>query len=117
MSNLMSKAPMSEAVNVAAEAVECVDTLIIDMLEGKHPNNYVLLGTLQMQHTDIQIQLHVMQDENKFIDEVGAPLIAKTPAALEKTKAQELEFMLIHQPNELLRGITELQQKVKELSQ
>ena len=38
---------MSEAVNVAAEAVECVDTLIVDMLEGKHPNNYVLLGTLQ----------------------------------------------------------------------
>lgn len=116
MSNLMSKAPMSEAVNVAAEAVECVDTLIIDMLEGKHPNNYVLLGTLQMQHTDIQIQLHVMQDESKFIDEVGASLIAKTPAALEKTKAQELEFMLIHKPNELLRGIAELQQKLRNLT-
>jgi hypothetical protein len=117
MSNVMSKAPMSEAVNVAAEAVECVDTLIIDMLEGKHPNNYVLLGTLQMQHTDIQIQLHVMQDESKFIDEVGAPLIAKAPAALESVKAGDLEFMLIHQPNKLLQGITELQQKVKELSQ
>ncbi|MBA6408142.1 hypothetical protein H4J63_02010 [Pseudoalteromonas sp. 5Ae-yellow] len=117
MSNTMSKAPMSEAVNVAAEAVECVDTLIVDMLEGKHPNNYVLLGTLQEQHTDIQIQLHVMQDENKFIDEVGAPLIAKTPAALEGVKAGDLEFMLIHQPNKLLQGITELQQKVKELSQ
>jgi ABC-type proline/glycine betaine transport system substrate-binding protein len=117
MSNLMSKASMSEAVNVAAEAVECVDTLIADMLEGKHPNNYVLLGTLQMQHTDIQIQLHVMQDENKFIDEVGAPLIANKPAALEKTKAQDLEYMLIHQPYELLIGITELQQKIKQLSQ
>jgi hypothetical protein len=117
MSNPAKKAPMSEAVNVAAEAVEYVDTLIVDMLEGKHPNNYVLLGTLQEQHTDIQIQLHVMQDERKFIDEVGAPLIARAPAALEKTKAQDLEFMLIHQPNELLRGITELQKKLKELSQ
>ena len=112
MSNLLS-----EAVNVAAEAVECVDTLIIDMLEGKHPSNYVLLGTLQMQHTDIQIQLHVMQDENKFIDEVGAPLIAKTPAALESVKAGNLEFMLIHKPNELLKEITELQRKIKELRQ
>ena len=117
MSNVMSKAPMSEAVNVAAEAVECVDTLIIDMLEGEHPNNYVLLGTLQMQHIDIQIQLHVMQDESKFIDEVGAPLIAKTPAALESVKAGNLEFMLIHKPNELLKEITELQRKIKELRQ
>ncbi|CAD2225029.1 conserved hypothetical protein [Pseudoalteromonas sp. 3J6] len=116
MSNPAKKAPMSEAVNVAAEAIECVDTLIVDMLEGKHPNNYVLLGTLQMQSTDIQIQLHVMQDENKFIDEVGAPLIAKKPAALEKTKAQDLEFMLIHQPNLLLKGITELQQKLRDLT-
>ena len=107
---------MSEAVNIAAEAIECVDTLIVDMLEGKHPNNYVLLGTLQEQHTDIQIQLHVMQDENKFIDEVGAPLIAKTTAALEKTTAQDLEFMLIHQPNLLLKGITELQQKLRDLT-
>ena len=65
MNNPAKKAPMSEAVNVAAEAVECVDTLIVDMLEGKHPNNYVLLGTLQEQHTDIQIQLHVMQDETR----------------------------------------------------
>ncbi|GAA58459.1 hypothetical protein P20652_0313 [Pseudoalteromonas sp. BSi20652] len=117
MSNTMSKAPMSEAVNIAAEAVEYVDTLIVDMLEGKYPNNYVLLGTLLEQHTDIQIQLHVMQDENKFIDEVGAPLIVKTPAALESVKAGDLEFMLIHHPNKLLQGITELQQKVKELSQ
>lgn len=116
MSNPTKKAPMSEAVNVAAEAIECVDTLIIDMLEGKHPNNYVLLGTLQMQSTDIQIQLHVMQDENKFIDEVGAPLIAKKPVALEKTKAQDLEFMLIHKPNQLLKGITELQQKLRDLT-
>lgn len=115
MSNTMSKAPMSEAVNVAAEAVECVDTLIVDMLEGKHPNNYVLLGTLQMQHTDIQIQLHVMQDENNFIDEVGAPLIAKKLAALESVKAGELEFMLIHKPNELLKGVAELQRKIMEL--
>ncbi|WP_392352466.1 hypothetical protein [Pseudoalteromonas rhizosphaerae] len=37
-------------------------------------------------------------------------------AKLENTSAQELEFMLIHKPNELLRGITELQQKLKELS-
>ncbi|MCK8106163.1 hypothetical protein MTF64_04665 [Pseudoalteromonas sp. 2CM41L] len=117
MSNTMCKAPMSEAVNVAAEAVEYIDTLIVDMLEGKYPNNYVLLGTLQEQYTDIQIQLHVMQDENKFIDEVGAPLIAKPPAALESVKASDLEFMLIHKPNELLKGITELQIKIKELRQ
>ena len=117
MSKVLMGNVLSEAVNVAAEAVECVDTLIVDMLEGKHPNNYVLLGTLQMQHTDIQVQLHVMQDENKFIDEVGAPLIAQTPAALESVKAGELEFMLIHKPNELLKGVTELQIKIKELRQ
>lgn len=117
MSKVLMGNVLSEAVNVAAEAVECVDTLIIDMLEGKHPNNYVLLGTLQMQHTDIQVQLHVMQDENKFIDEVGAPPIAKAPAALESVKAGDLEFMLIHKPNELLKGITELQIKINELRQ
>lgn len=117
MSKVLMGNVLSEAVNVAAEAVECVDTLIIDMLEGKHPNNYVLLGTLQMQHIDIQVQLHVMQDENKFIDEVGAPLIAKAPAALESVKAGDLEFMLIHKPNELLKGITELQIKINELRQ
>ncbi|MBH0010991.1 hypothetical protein I6F66_02750 [Pseudoalteromonas sp. NZS100_1] len=117
MSRVLMSNVFSEAVNVAAEAVECVDTLIVDMLEGKHPNNYVLLGTLQMQHTDIQVQLHVMQDENKFIDEVGAPLIAKVSVALESVKAGELEFMLIHKPNELLKGISELQIKIKELRQ
>lgn len=117
MSKVLMGNVLSEAVNVATEAVECVDTLIIDMLEGKHPNNYVLLGTLQMQHIDIQVQLHVIQDENKFIDEVGAPLIAKAPAALESVKAGELEFMLIHKPNELLMGVTELQRKIKMLRQ
>lgn len=117
MSRVSMSNIFSEAVNVAAEAVECVDTLIVDMLEGKHPNNYVLLGTLQMQHTDIQIQLHVMQDENKFIDEVGAPLIDQPPAALESVKVGDLEFMLIHKPNELLKGVTELQRKIKELRQ
>ncbi|MBH0026302.1 hypothetical protein I6F53_04805 [Pseudoalteromonas sp. SWN29] len=115
MSKVLMGNVLNEAVNVAAEAVECVDTLIVDMLEGKHPNNYVLLGTLQMQHTDIQVQLHVMQDENKFIDEVGAPLIAKAPAALESVKAGDLEFMLIHKPSELLKGVAELQIKIKEL--
>lgn len=37
-------------------------------------------------------------------------------AKLENTSAQELEFMLIHKPNELLKGITELQQKLKEFT-
>lgn len=107
---------MSEAIKMAATAADCVEELITDMLSGNHPDNYVLLGTLQSVNTDIQVQLHVMQDESKFIDEVGAPLIAKTPAALESVKAQDLEFMLIHKPNELLRGIVELQQKLKEFT-
>jgi hypothetical protein len=37
-------------------------------------------------------------------------------AKLENTSTQELEFMLIHKPNELLKGITDLQQKLKEFT-
>ena len=34
-------------------------------------------------------------------------------AKLEDVSAEDLEFMLIHKPNQLLKGIQELQQKVK----
>lgn len=65
---------MSEAKIIAGEAVEYIETLIADMLEGSHPDNKVLLGELLDGITEIQVQLLVTTNKKQFIDEMGSPM-------------------------------------------
>ncbi|MCG7565877.1 hypothetical protein MHM95_06195 [Pseudoalteromonas sp. CnMc7-15] len=104
---------MSEAIKVAMTAPNHVEELIKDLLDGDHKDNYVLLGSLCSGEASIQVQLHVMQDETKFIDEYGCRLIEKKLPALATLGRSTLEQMLIHQPEKLLEGIQELQTYLK----
>lgn len=65
---------MSEAKNIAGEAVDYIETIIADMLEGNHPDNKVLLGELLDGSTEIQVQLLVTVNKKQFIDEMGSPM-------------------------------------------
>ena len=60
---------MSEALKVAAEAPGYIETLLVEMLEGNHPDNEVLLGTLLSGNEPIQIQLKVTRKPEDFMDE------------------------------------------------
>ncbi|EGU38040.1 MULTISPECIES: hypothetical protein [Vibrio] len=60
---------MSEALKVAAEAPGYIETLLVEMLEGNHPDNEVLLGTLLSGNESIQIQLKITRKPEDFMDE------------------------------------------------
>ncbi|MEZ8296508.1 hypothetical protein AB6D11_22065 [Vibrio splendidus] len=60
---------MSEAQKVAAEAPDYIETLLIEMLEGDHPDNEVLLGALLSGDSTIQVQLKITRNPKDFLDE------------------------------------------------
>lgn len=60
---------MSEALKIAAEAPDYIETLLVEMLEGDHPDNEVLLGTLLSGDESIQVQLKITRNPNDFLDE------------------------------------------------
>jgi len=60
---------MSEAIKVAAEAPQYIESLLTEMLEGDHPDNEVLLGTLLSGKDTIQVQLKITRNPADFMDE------------------------------------------------
>ena len=60
---------MSEALKMAAEAPDYIETLIIEMLQGDYPDNEVLLGTLLSGDESIQVQLKITRNPTDFLDE------------------------------------------------
>ena len=60
---------MSEALKIAAEAPDYIETLLVEMLEGNHPDNEVLLGALLSGNESIQIQLKITRKPEDFMDE------------------------------------------------
>ncbi|MDH5880396.1 hypothetical protein L8S15_14970 [Vibrio sp. S/42/10] len=60
---------MSEALKVAAEAPDYIETLLVEMLQGDHPDNEVLLGTLLSGNESIQVQLKITRNPVDFMDE------------------------------------------------
>jgi hypothetical protein len=59
---------MSGASEVAGRAVDNIDTLITEMLEGDHPDNWVSLGRVLLEGREIQIQLKVTAVHADFYD-------------------------------------------------
>ncbi|MGF1905228.1 hypothetical protein [Aliivibrio salmonicida] len=60
---------MSEAIKAASHAKDYIEELIVEMLEGKHPNNEILLGVLELEGKPLQIQLKVTMNPSEFMDE------------------------------------------------
>ena len=60
---------MSEALNVAAEAPDYIETLLVEMIEGDHQDNEILLGILLSGDESIQVQLKVTRNPADFMDE------------------------------------------------
>jgi hypothetical protein len=59
---------MSGASEVAERAVDNIDTLIAEMLEGDHPDNWVSLGRVLLEGREMQIQLKVTTISADFYD-------------------------------------------------
>jgi hypothetical protein len=59
---------MSGAMEVAQLAVDNINTLIAEMLEGDHPDNEVSLGRVLLEGKEIQIQLKVTSVAADFLD-------------------------------------------------
>ncbi|MEZ8657732.1 hypothetical protein AB6D68_01320 [Vibrio cyclitrophicus] len=60
---------MSEAMKVAGEAPDYIETLLVEMLEGDHSDNEVLLGTLLSGDESIQVQLKITRKPTDFMDD------------------------------------------------
>ena len=60
---------MSEALKIAAEAPGYIETFLVEMLEGEHPDNEVLLGTLLCGDESIQDLLKITRNTADFLDE------------------------------------------------
>ncbi len=60
---------MSEAQAVAAEAKDYIEQLLVEMFEGNHLDNEVLLGTLLSGEDRIQVQLKITRQPENFMDE------------------------------------------------
>ena len=60
---------MREALRVAAEAPGYIETLLVEILEGNHCDNEVLLGTLLSGNESIQLQLKIPRKLEDFMDE------------------------------------------------
>ena len=59
---------MSGAMEIAGLAVDNINTLIAEMLEGNHPDNQVSLGRVLLEGKEIQIQLKVTRVQSDFLD-------------------------------------------------
>jgi hypothetical protein len=59
---------MSGAREIAEKAVETIDTLIAEMLDGNHPDNWVSLGRVLVEGKEMQIQLKVTAIREDFYD-------------------------------------------------
>lgn len=60
---------LSPAQEVASQASENIETLIVDMLEGDHDDNEVSLGRLQCGKDEIQVRLSITRRRDDFIDD------------------------------------------------
>ena len=59
---------MSGAMEIAQLAVDNINTLIAEMLEGDHPDNEVSLGRVLLEGKEIQIQLKITRVHADFLD-------------------------------------------------
>jgi hypothetical protein len=59
---------MSGAMEIAELAVDNINTLIAEMLEGDYPDNEVSLGRVLLEGKEIQIQLKVTRVQADFLD-------------------------------------------------
>jgi hypothetical protein len=59
---------MSGAMEIAELAVDNINTLIAEMLDGDHPDNEVSLGRVLLEGKEIQIQLKVTRVHADFLD-------------------------------------------------
>ena len=59
---------MSGAREVAELAVDNIDSLIAEMLDGGYPDNWVSLGRVLLEGKEIQIQLKVTTIHADFFD-------------------------------------------------
>lgn len=60
---------MSGAREVAVKAVDRIEALIAEMLDGDYANNETLLGTILCGDEEIQVQLKVTRAECEFLDD------------------------------------------------
>ncbi len=65
---------MSAAFEIVESAPNVIDNLLAEMLEGDHPDNSILLGTVFSGGIEIQIQLMVTKDIRQFIDDSGCQM-------------------------------------------
>jgi len=59
---------MSAAREIAQNAVDNIEDLLSDMLEGNYANNEVSLGVLLSGKEEIQVQLKITRAPSEFID-------------------------------------------------
>lgn len=59
---------MSGATEIAAKAVDNIETLLADMFNGDYANNEVSLGVLLSGKEEIQVQLKVTRAAAEFIE-------------------------------------------------
>lgn len=60
---------MSEHIKIAAQAVDYIEGLFVEIIEGDHDDNEVLLGTVLVGNKSFQIQLKVTANPDDFMDE------------------------------------------------
>lgn len=58
---------MSSSKEVAATAIDNIEPLIAEMLEGDYADNEVALGRLLCGKDEIQVQLKITRTRNDFI--------------------------------------------------
>lgn len=66
---------MSGAREVAATAVDNIESLIAEMLEGNYTDNEVSLGRLLNGNSEIQVQLKITSKREDFLDSDEEDLI------------------------------------------
>lgn len=59
---------MSASREIAQNAVDNIEDLLSDMLEGNYANNEVSLGVLLSGKEEIQVQLKITRAPSEFID-------------------------------------------------
>ena len=59
---------MSGAIEVAEKAVDNIEQLIVEMLEGDYQDNEVSLGRLLCGKESIQVQLKITRNRSDFLD-------------------------------------------------
>jgi hypothetical protein len=59
---------MSGAREVAEQAVDNIDSLIAEMIEGNHQDNWVSLGRVLLEGKELQVQLKVTSIKADFYE-------------------------------------------------